>query len=327
MGQAGSLPHERPTLPPHRVILDTDIGGDIDDAFALALLLRCPEVELAEVVTCCGDVLARVHVAGALLAAAGSPAGLCYGSHNALASRPYPGPTSLTYGLIGEDDGPDHNRTCSPFDLALPDLLLSIGSLTNTAFRVEAERKRWFSRRRLGSRRLIAMTGEFEQPEYVDFNTRLDPEAAHLVFGSGVPIDVISESVGAKVTLGDGDIARLQRAADAGDLLVGKLLEFCHQFWRHEPGKAIMYDPMTVVALLHPEWFDWRQGRVTVELRDESLYGLTRFEEDPAGPHRVAFDVEADLAREFLLSRLCRDRGGGGGGGGSRGCDSRRGRG
>ena len=32
-------------MPHHRVILDTDIGDDIDDAFALALLLRSPEVQ------------------------------------------------------------------------------------------------------------------------------------------------------------------------------------------------------------------------------------------------------------------------------------------
>jgi inosine-uridine nucleoside N-ribohydrolase len=65
-----------------------------------------------------------------------------------------------------------------------------------------------------------------------------------------------------------------------------------------------MYDPMTVVALLRPELFVWRTGRVTVELRDEKLYGLTRFTPDEAGPHRVAFGVDAAAAKKFMLDRL-----------------------
>ena len=34
-----------------RVLLDTDIGGDIDDTWALALALRCPEIDLRLVLT------------------------------------------------------------------------------------------------------------------------------------------------------------------------------------------------------------------------------------------------------------------------------------
>jgi inosine-uridine nucleoside N-ribohydrolase len=33
------------------VILDTDIGGDIDDAWALALILKSPELDLKMLVT------------------------------------------------------------------------------------------------------------------------------------------------------------------------------------------------------------------------------------------------------------------------------------
>lgn len=66
-----------------------------------------------------------------------------------------------------------------------------------------------------------------------------------------------------------------------------------------------MCDPAAVVALLHPEWFDWRRGRVSVELRDEALYGLTRFEADDSGPHRVAFGIESDKVKRFMLDRIC----------------------
>ena len=50
----------------HRVILDTDLGDDIDDAFALALLLRSPEVELKGVVTVYGQTERRAEIVAAV---------------------------------------------------------------------------------------------------------------------------------------------------------------------------------------------------------------------------------------------------------------------
>ncbi|MBM4043175.1 MAG: hypothetical protein FJ290_32205, partial [Planctomycetes bacterium] len=49
------------------VILDTDIGGDIDDTWALALLLKCPELDLKMVVTDTGDTVYRAKIAAKLL--------------------------------------------------------------------------------------------------------------------------------------------------------------------------------------------------------------------------------------------------------------------
>jgi len=56
---------------PIPVILDTDIGGDIDDTWALALLLKSPELDLKLVVTDTGDTPYRARVAARLLETAG----------------------------------------------------------------------------------------------------------------------------------------------------------------------------------------------------------------------------------------------------------------
>src|SRR5215468_3694664 len=56
----------------NRVILDTDIGDDIDDAFALALALRSPEIELIGITTAWGDTLLRARLANRLVQEAGS---------------------------------------------------------------------------------------------------------------------------------------------------------------------------------------------------------------------------------------------------------------
>lgn len=53
------------------VILDTDIGGDMDDTWALAMLLNCPELDLKLVTTCTGNTTYRAKVAAKLLQRAG----------------------------------------------------------------------------------------------------------------------------------------------------------------------------------------------------------------------------------------------------------------
>jgi inosine-uridine nucleoside N-ribohydrolase len=61
------------TVPEKRVpvILDTDIGDDIDDTWALAMLLGCPEVDLKLVVTDFGDTVTKARLVAKLLEAMG----------------------------------------------------------------------------------------------------------------------------------------------------------------------------------------------------------------------------------------------------------------
>ena len=54
----------RPTIP---VIIDTDIGDDIDDAYAVALAVRSPELHIIGITSAFGDTALRAHVAARLL--------------------------------------------------------------------------------------------------------------------------------------------------------------------------------------------------------------------------------------------------------------------
>lgn len=56
---------------PIPVILDTDIGTDIDDTWALAMLLNCPELDLRLITTVSGDTTYRAHLAAKFLQVAG----------------------------------------------------------------------------------------------------------------------------------------------------------------------------------------------------------------------------------------------------------------
>lgn len=56
---------------PIPVILDTDIGSDVDDTWALAMLLRCPELDLKMVLNSTGDTTYRATITARLLEIAG----------------------------------------------------------------------------------------------------------------------------------------------------------------------------------------------------------------------------------------------------------------
>ena len=55
----------------HRVILDTDIGTDVDDLMALGLILGSPDIDLVGVTTVYGDTRLRAQLTTRVLQAAG----------------------------------------------------------------------------------------------------------------------------------------------------------------------------------------------------------------------------------------------------------------
>src|SRR5690348_11318405 len=75
-----------------KVILDTDIGSDIDDALCLAYLLAHPECELLGITTVSGEAEKRAMMASALCKVAGKKAPIFPGAENPLlikAQQPY----------------------------------------------------------------------------------------------------------------------------------------------------------------------------------------------------------------------------------------------
>src|SRR5215471_17970195 len=75
----------------HTVLIDTDIGDDIDDALALALALRSPEIALCAVTTVLGDTQQRAQLAAHLLHVFGrDDVPIAAGLHRPLQPRRHP---------------------------------------------------------------------------------------------------------------------------------------------------------------------------------------------------------------------------------------------
>jgi inosine-uridine nucleoside N-ribohydrolase len=282
------------------VHLDTDIGDDIDDAFCLSLLLRSPEIELKSITTVLNDTAVRSDMCRELCDAAGQSPKIMAGARSVITRR-------APARAIGRT--PPHKATKTydyKTDIAATlatlaevrqsyDVLLTIGPKTNLAMSLVADPD--VSR----FPRYLAMAGEVQIFGHQEWNIVVDAEAAAVVCTSGVAMDFIPFKIGIDTKLTEDEQAWLEKQTNP----VARVLNnFRAQFRKTHARIQNMFDPMTVVALLHDDWFTWKRGQMTVETRGDATNGLTTFRYDENGPHRVAFAVDVDKAKQWMLQRL-----------------------
>jgi purine nucleosidase len=296
-----------------KVILDTDIGDDVDDVLALALVCASPELELVGVTTVFGNVDARSRQARTVLSLAGEVSRnipVCAGCGASIASRPL---HNLKAYL--ERELPVQNASCLPeSDLAPADprhgvdfiietilggnrdiIPITIGAMTNLAMAIVKEPKIIAK-----IPKIVSMAAEFER-NFAEWNILCDPEAAAIVFNSGIPVDVTTWTIGNIATFRPEHVVRLAE----GKHPITQNLSKAIALWAGDRGwMPHLYDPVAVATMIQPDLVTWKQGRVTVELQGQNTYGYTKFTEDPAGPHKVAFGTDRDTVLEFYLDRV-----------------------
>ena len=170
------------------VIFDTDIGSDIDDALALAYLLKQPRCDLLGVTTVTGDVAKRAALAAALCEAAGRPDVPVHCGAVEVLSGPGQ-PLVPQYAAIRSlphradwppDTAVDFMRSTI---LAHPGevTLVTVGPLTNAALLFGR-----FPGLRGLLRSWVSMAGIFfGPPERTEWNSVCDPLATAIAFGAG----------------------------------------------------------------------------------------------------------------------------------------------
>ncbi len=299
---------------PHRVWLDTDIGDDTDDIFALALLCASPELKLTGVSTVFGETGERARLVQTVLklnAASDIPAVAGCGHPLASIRIPelWPNGPMVRDAIAQLPCAHPATRLPAPATQHAVDLLadqlrhhpgeitpIAIGPLTNLATLLLRE-----PALQAAIPRLVVMAGEFKQTAW-EWNVRCDPLAAACVVGSNLPIDFIPWDIGMTCTVSQAQLDRLF----ASRTPTGRLLARAVRLWRKAKGAPLMphlFDPMAVAVLLHPEWFEWRRGRVTVSFAPET-FSHTLFTSDPKGPHRVAWNVKPGPAVRKVWARI-----------------------
>jgi pyrimidine-specific ribonucleoside hydrolase len=202
------------TETPLPVVLDADTG--IDDAVALALAARSPELRLVAVTATYGNACLTDTASNArrVLALAGRPEiPVLPGAERPLV-RPPPGPSEkhgergIGYAPGGWDGGAAGRISPQPDALlrvlaATPEpvVLLSLGPLTNLALALDRDEAMVRARVR---RHLAVIDGE-----RTDFNSSADPEAADRVFAAGLSTEVVAPAVTRRLVLTGAAVTRL----------------------------------------------------------------------------------------------------------------------
>jgi Inosine-uridine nucleoside N-ribohydrolase len=141
-----------------------------------------------------------------------------------------------------------------------------------------------------------------------EFNIYVDPEAARIVFESGVPIAMSGLDVTDKAMIYEEEIAELKRRGKVS-VMVGELLDF-YSIYSRKLGfdGSSLHDPCAVAWLLQPELFESKAYYVTVETKGERTRGMTvadmRRKPNDAPNAHVLLDVDRDAFIRLLFDAL-----------------------
>ena len=110
-----------------------------------------------------------------------------------------------------------------------------------------------------------------------EFNILVDPEAAQIVFDSGIPIIMSGLDVTHKAIIKDSDRERLRRSGTKAGILVAELLDFFARFHddNFDFGGSPLHDPCAVAYLLKPDLFTSKMCHVDIETRGKLTTGAT----------------------------------------------------
>lgn len=296
IAQEQALP-ESPSA--EKVIIDTDIGDDIDDAFALALALHSPELKILGVTTTFGDTELRAKLADRLLGEAGRPeipvaAGIHGETGHPMSQR--------RYAEGGRFAKPAHGNAV---DFLLEQIrrypgqitLIGIGPLINVGAAIDQDPATF---RKL--KRVVIMGGSIKrgygevgygtpappQPEWNIVNGI--PEAQRL-FASGVPLYLMPLD-STQLKLDEVKRAFLFRQ---GTPVSDALTLLYHQWGQQTP---TLFDDMAVAYAVNPQLCPTRPMHVRVDDKGSTLV-------EPGKPNvQVCLESSSDRFFEFFMDRV-----------------------
>ena len=316
-----------------KVILDTDIGNDIDDALALSYLLRQPECELIGIVTSCGCAQTHAKIASAVCCAAGrKDIPIFAGTNDCIIieqkEKYVPHATVLDH--WEHHDSYEPNQALDFIRKAVRQypneiVFLEIAPPSNLArlFLVDPEaatllkgvvmmggkfgegnQKNW-TQHDPAKRRTFSVF-EPNQIDEILIGGALEPNACIDPYATAVAYQIplpLHSSVGvdctSQVVMSSKDFNEVLSQNDE-DRLHRLLLEMGNMFLSEIP-YVTFHDPLPTVTLFNDSVCKFTRGNVEVELQSNRLLGYTYFEEDVNGKHEVASSVNPqEFFKEFF---------------------------
>lgn len=306
---------------PKQIIFDTDPG--IDDACAILLALASPELSVEGLSVVHGNCSLEQATTNAL-----SVLELANAAHIPVAKGcelPLVQPSLLAPETHG-DTGLGYARLPSPHIgpiaqhavdfliekvLASPGeiSLLAIGPLTNVALAIRQE-----PRIVLALKEIIIMGGalryEGNTTALAEFNTYVDPHAAHIVYHAGIPTTLVPLDVTYQCVLTQDDVRRLQKVKSPVTQFVADAtrfyMEFHDEFQKIEG--CVINDPLALALAFTPELCTYRELPVDVDISGGICMGKTvadfyNYGKQPANM-KVALGVRARDFIDLFVERI-----------------------
>ena len=299
---ARSAGHAEQPAAPQMVILDTDIGDDIDDAFALALVLRSPEIDLLGITTEFGDTELRARLVDRYLKAVGREdipveTGVATEATNHFTQAEY------------ARQQPDRTHG-DAVDFLLRQIRAHPGAITLICIGPPVNVQAAIARdpatfRKL--KRVVMMggsvyrgyddmaTGDLHRPPDAEWNIRCDPAGALALLDSGVPVFLMPlDSTQVHLRLPE-----LLGIVTHGSALTDQLTLLYHQWaGNREWPEPTLYDPVAVTYALRPDLCPMTPMRLEVDSQ-----GYTR---PVAGTPNAEVCLHSDEAGflHLLLNRI-----------------------
>jgi inosine-uridine nucleoside N-ribohydrolase len=291
--------HPQAPPAPEKIIIDTDIGDDIDDAFAVALALRSPELQVLGITTTFGDTETRAKLLDRLLGEAGReniPVATGIPSET---NNPF---TQRRYAEEGRFARASHPKAADFFFEQIRRYpgqitLVAIGPLVNVGAWIQSDPE---SFRKL--RRVVMMGGSiargygdlgYTKPHGPDpeWNIKNDIPSAQKLFNSGVPIFMMPlDATQLKL-----DEVKREILFQAATPLTDALTLLYHEWGQQTP---TLYDPMTIAYIVDSRLCPVKPMRIRVDEK-----GFTRPE--PGAPNaQVCLESDPDAFFHFFIPRV-----------------------
>ena len=301
-----------------RIVLDTDMGTDVDDALCLALVLAAPEVELVAVTHVSGDTRLRARISKKLLRLAGRDDIPVYAGCETPRSG---GKEFAWFGHEGEgilDAGEDLDVCPEPAAEALPRLfrsvsdleLVAIGPLTNVAAALDADpdlARRIAHLTVMGGHIRRVAYGGCDFPHGVDYNLCSDPAAAVRVLSAGVPTRLVTADVTLQVWIGEGDLGAIESLGSPLHRALGRAVRCWTPIMNriftglgarmNADNVAFLHDPLALACAYDESFCTFEDLPVEPVIRDGVFRTVERRSEGQGGSTRSAAGQETDFPR------------------------------
>lgn len=301
-----------------KIILDTDIGSDVDDAMALLFALHSPELDIKGVTTVYGDVHLRAQIALKLIDLDGK--------------KGIPVAVGLECPLLRERDiwrdgiegkgiitgketdlVPIHESAVdfiirmvheNPEEI----ILVAIGPLTNLAVAIIKDptiipkiKEIIF----IGGMARVS-DNSLDVP-VIEYNVHCDPEAARLIFRSGIPIVMLGMDVTRRnaTYIDSKDLRKIKEAGAPVHLMAATLLEIYWDYLQRDG--SWMHDALALAFAIDRSLVKTKNLFVEIETKGVCTTGLTLVtDQKERNNAEVGVSLDEERFLPFFMERVCR---------------------